>query len=73
MILAQSKALFINPQTFFVDMICKTKKGKKDELIERLTEAILDTDRQAKAKFTLSYYNIKKEATVHLVLKLSGC
>jgi hypothetical protein len=29
--LAQSKALFINPQTFFVDMICRSKKGKKDE------------------------------------------
>ena len=31
LILAQSKALFINPQIFFADMVCKTKKGKKDE------------------------------------------
>jgi MFS family permease len=29
--LTQSSALFINPQTFLVDMECKTKKGKKDE------------------------------------------
>ena len=29
--LTQSSALFINPQTFLVDMECKTRKGKKDE------------------------------------------
>ena len=31
LIMAQSSALFINPQTFFSQLTCKTKKGKKDE------------------------------------------
>jgi len=48
-------------------------RGKKEVLVERLTEATLDTERRENANFTLASYNIKNESTIYLIPRMKGC